>query len=504
MRISLTSLAFLAVALKFGATFAVAAPAFTVAPDGALPEFNPPTSYETDAMLGIDPQDEEGFGYSRHLRGRGHRGDYIRLQLARLRLQREVFREYSQRWWLQVAQQRRQEEIDRYWQIYGQGQEYAKSMVADRASQGVCRMVNAALGNNGDLLDRTLPQIPGRPVYREAFRRGMASTYPECLIPGGSATLKEIETELAAITTDLTRIRQDLVMKIPTPQALVSLADRFRGEALEAIDQAVVSQIPSLGVALAFVPGEIARVQSHAATLAAAIDCESLRDRTGRRMSCALPTLGSEWPIDRRAAYRVIFDTDQAGLYQPRLRFADLLEAANTYLTLNPRDVMAREMMQLLRADLTAIDALNGPRLSQVKTDAKEAIHRRLRDLALEQATYLRDLMPRQDRLALVTRLITLRTKITAYIRWELLTKMESSLLDSLRAEYTGVVETAKSLRLEVRLNYEPLEVRFGGGSVPVEAMRLNYTLGQPDAAHFLGDTAEERQLWADLLPLAE
>jgi len=408
----------------------------------------------------------------------------VQIELARLAYQREIFHEYSSRWW-------EQQNFERYWQAYYQGQEYAETLLSNASGSNACKLI------------RETPSIDlSNALLNQAFRRGMVSIAPDCFIPALLDQLKSTDRELVSLRARILELKRASIRNRPNPKDIEEIQDDLENELKKAVLSFAESQAGGLGSAVSVLPEDREAIRRSVGLISMKIDCENLRDRSGRRFSCGILEVPG-LPVDATAVLRVLFDRQETGVYQEDFSFQRFFEAVDFYIReIRPGDALVMNEMSQLRQRLVLMDRTRGSRVSSFRIEFHKQFRKLVHRFASKNPVSERLQFSDETREQILERFFLLREKLLAYERVELGTRTERDLMNRMIRAYQEALAIASGIRNEFAVRSEPVVIQLDDSMQ--SRIRILDALPAIPGGILLGRDSAEADEWTGILELDE
>lgn len=440
----------------------------------------------------------------------------VKSELAKIGFQREVLQEYTKRWWIPYDEKTREQKIREYWERYSQGQKYAESIMAQGRGEQACTLlrnrVDGEYPNAREKAKAIASQaLPAQPspsqivpedfLMTEAFRRGVASAYPECFIKDPTEALRALDRKLQQLQATLSEIQKKVSLYKPTDGELRKISKKLKMSLLSVIDRVVSASVDRLKVIATRDAALIDELVHTADVIRMTIGCDKRVDASGRKMPCAVTVVPPAREIDLNSTYRILLANHAIGPFQADVRMESLSEAIRIYLTdIKPGDAFVREELQKIHGILDQAERRMNARMSNLKRRVKLSIDDALVEFQLSNGDLWKSYFPIFVTETVVNDLFLVRAQILIYERFNIGTDPEARLLETIKGNYESVLQTAANIELDLSLPGEELTVELGDDEGTLAT--LSPFIQTVPAGYLMGYTREDVAMWKNVLTL--
>jgi hypothetical protein len=417
----------------------------------------------------------------------------IQMAYSDYKLNRLIFKESNRRWWETYKEDQRKEKINEYWQRFREGEKYARSVV------------EANVGNYCNLLSKVDLSVMSSPVEDanvvSAFARGFKGAYPECSISNLDQFLRDTDKRVSVVEKKIIDMRVNLLVSKPNEKDVEAIYNELKKKYVEATKTFLTSSKEKLESSFALPNEEVGRITESANLLAQAIGCPTLKSRAGEKFICTVQTLEAPVKLGLASTYRVLKNEQETGVFQPRLYLGQLMLASAVYLKeVNPNNQTVRYLADDISHSVEKLQADTDRKIQDARTVIAQDFFDQMRVLKFDTIDLNRGVFSKDAMMAIVHELLDIKPSIESYVRFDLSTQYESSILDKVLDHYRNTLQKASELKAEVQLPKRDVVVTLADEGTS-DVVTLD-SMPFPPKAYLLGLSQEEVQEWMDILAL--
>jgi hypothetical protein len=413
----------------------------------------------------------------------------IASELAKVEFAREVFRSHDAKWWTQYNDQKqardRKERNQEYWKEYERGQNWAASLVASGTGNNNCKVLLSQIPTSGN---------PTDPLLLEAFSRGAVAGAPECFISDLTAPLKALDARLQELNRKLLSAQKRLSFESPDEEKLVELSDRFRDAVATIVKEESIRGRVTLGELLTNYTNQIQKLKPQAEMLAALVGC-------GAKPRCALRVDPPKKSLTTGASYQVLTNELDLSPYESSVSVLGLMRAVHRFVESNPdsREIVAAQRAALESA-LSEAEGQHQAQVSAARFDFQTETSQRIRAFRRQNSQLFRSFFSQDERIELIDYLAELKTAMAQFKTFEIGTRIEATLWETLETQYSLALERASTMSLRAELPRQQIVVSW----VDEPSKRYVIKVDWPKmvSGYLLGDNANDVQTWVNFLNL--
>jgi hypothetical protein len=448
---------------------------------------DPPTERSVDSSVVIIDEREL---LRRYLEEVEKRSDAeVRVELARLKLAREMFRERfsweKERWREERDEARRSRWIRDYGSAYRAGAARAQEIIHGAPGVSGCRQLELVIQNGSS-------EFPAGSLEADAYAQGMVAAFPECLNPDWISVMRAMDSELVGVERELIQIQGSLLDQSATEFQRLKLSREVRDRLSLKLEDFLSSREAAVRQSLELDPVLWNRIRANVTALSA---------RIGKDV--ALQVLPPEEMLSLDSMYRIAFQKRNAGKYQPRVVSWQLAREVTTYLReRNPSDFLVLQLLNRIQSDLVRLEDRQEESWKREVAEIQPALRESMLDFMAELRDGAISNIDPSYRKELTERLLTIKFAVEAYTRWDISTPLALPAVEQVKRSYSRALALAASISSRTELRSLDLRRKMNDRDAGIIILGSRELIGEIPAleSYLLGRTAAERAWWLSAL----
>lgn len=173
--------------------------------------------------------------------------------------------------------------------------------------------------------------------------------------------------------------------------------------------------------------------------------------------------------------------------------------ASAAYLReVHPNNQMVKYLVDDMNTSLSKLQKESDRKITTAKRLIAENFFNQMRALKFDTIDLNRGVFKKEVVMGVITDLLALKTSLQAYMRLDMSSELELSILEKVLNHYRSTIRHAGSLEAEVQLPKRDIVVTLEDAETS-DAVTLD-TMPLPPKAYLFGLTPEDVQVWIDVL----
>ena len=417
-----------------------------------------------------------------------HSTDSFALEMAgRIRLEREILREDSRRWWASFNDHQRDQAIHRYKEAFQRGVNEAQLISQSLSGNNYCGVVEENLPRRFFGNDET---------FNQALIRGYQSVFAECFAQDNYKTLVMYDGRLKNLEKNLFQVQSKLILNRPSDYELRQLGKQLENNAAAIIKKHAQSFLNPLKQHLALETDELKKIKDRlsyqASLLAETINCKDLRGRFGERFNCQVAIVKPLHEIQEKDLWQFLHLDRKLGIFSHRIVYNQIFQAVAAYnqQTSMPNPIVAYALEDF-KHSLQRLEGQLELGLKNLKSAYAFEVSQNLFENELNNADLWRNLFARDLRERVVAEFFEFKQLIESFERVQLSNRRELALLETIRGYYEKLLFQAAEMSFNLdlwQLDSVRIDLNDGLGSV----LTIPVSISQPANGFLLGYSERE------------
>lgn len=432
---------------------------------------------EQDASLSLEEQ-----LYLKHKLSSKPKGPGKEYWLAKLRLQKQLYKQYDQRWWLQYKGIQKEEKVRLYWVSYDAGAGWANQILAGSAGSNYCKILKHFVDDKTNKLSKD--------IDHDAYRRGIVAEFPECF-------MGDFKRQLIALHNNLEKLHSGLFTMQTTVQGIKEnkkkqrdIVDRLTLDFTKHLENRADLSILTLNQA--FTPSEetLGELKEIVKLVSGRLGCDN----------CSVRIRDAKKKADRMLVLKVLYGSWKPVEYQKEIRIPGVQRVISDYQNRDNKDDLANSFITSLGKKLVQLEREGEARIKNSVKVIRSSLEKDLVEYRLGNVDIWRRYFSDEAREQFLLSTFSYKQEIGAFEKLEMGLRAEADLLKSIKDYYNEVITLASDLSLSVELGFNKIEYPLNDRELNVLTIPVDIPV--VPAGRLLGRSQQEVNHWINYLKL--